>query len=154
VVEQTEAAPAEWPSYSDLAKVVQMSVSGFGRYVATRLNGVDVREIGREKRVSPGGAIGLLEGRGLPRSVAEREVFRIVKARRSDLPVLHSTEPSSTDADLLAELRQRYEEMLARMRQPEFDRRMREAFTSPSTENMSRAAVALARKRRTAGRNA
>src|SRR6266851_6068980 len=127
--ELTETAPAAWPSYSDLAQIVRMSVSGFGRYVRSWRDRVDVREIGREKRVPPDAAVALLVGRGLPGRAAEREVARVVESRSSGMPVLTTQpgDPSSTPSDeqLLQELRQQYDAMVLRMRTPGFDRRMR-----------------------------
>lgn len=130
-----DTAPALWPSYSELARIVSMSASGFGRYVRSR--GVDHLEIGRESRLEPVEAIRLLAGRGLPASVAEREVNRVVEARRARIRVLQvvpklrdSTAPGS-DAELLSGLSQRFDEMVARMQIPEARHRAQDAFSVP-----------------------
>jgi len=147
VTEVTNAAPAVWPSYSDLARIVRMSVSGFGRYV--RSQHVEVEAIGREKRVAPPKAVLLLEGRGLTRPVAEREVSRVVESRKAEFPVLEGETPEAiTDHELLKELSLRYEAMLARMQEPKARRRMRAAFASITPQEMGRSAVAAAPKRR------
>ncbi|HEY8812332.1 MAG TPA: hypothetical protein VIO86_07570 [Candidatus Dormibacteraeota bacterium] len=143
----TSPAPAVWPSYSDLARIVRMSVSGFGRYV--RSQHVEVEAIGREKRVAPPKAVLLLEGRGLTRPVAEREVSRVVESRKAEFPVLEGETPEAiTDHELLKELSLRYEAMLARMQEPKARRRMRAAFASITPQEMGRSAVAAAPKRR------
>ena len=157
MAELGDTAAAVWPSYSDLAGIVHMSVSGFGRYVRSRRGRVDIREIGREKRVAPRAAIALLVARGLPDGVAQGEVIRVVEARKSALPVLKRQSNDDTsmrrDEDLLAELRQRYDGMIARMRTPEFDRRIRELFASTTPEDMSRAVAGLGAKRSAARRH-
>lgn len=153
-----DAAPAAWPSYSDLARIVGMSISGFGRYVRSWRDPVVIREIGREKRVAPVAAVALLEGRGLPAGVAEREVIRLIADRGSAVPVLarqSADDPPAgpSDQELLEELRRRYEGMVGRMRTPAFDPRMRKVFSSTTPEKMSQAAAGLSKRQTAAGRH-
>jgi len=141
MAELSEIAPAAWPTSSELAEIVKMSISGFGRYVRSHAPEA-IRVIGRDKRVAPPEAIALLVERGLPKTVAQREVMRLVQLRMAAMPVLRRewsdpTSPNASDAALLDELHRHYESMIDRMRKPDFDSKMRALFSSGRLEHLA-----------------
>lgn len=133
-----DAPPAVWPNYSELAKLVRMSTSGFGRFVRAWRGDAQVRKIGREQRVSPEVAVALLEARGLDEAVAEAEVRRLVARKRASMADV----VNRLDADerLLEELRERYRSVIEQMQAPGYDQGLRKLFGSMDTERLRAAA--------------
>jgi hypothetical protein len=92
----TRAAPAVWPTCSDLASRLGMSLTTFVRLRAVR--GATRTKIGKEVKLLPTDAVQILISRGLPASAAADEVRQIVSERQSRLPMLRrrNTPPPSS----------------------------------------------------------
>jgi len=85
-----EATPIAWPSLSDLAHLLGISLSTLSRFPSVRRR--PTRRVGREVKVRPADAVAILVERGLSPDRAEASVRAVVDQRRDHIPALRDAE--------------------------------------------------------------
>jgi hypothetical protein len=85
-----DATPIAWPSLSDLAHLLGISLSTLSRFPSVRRR--PTRRVGREVKVRPSDAVAILVERGLSPDRAEASVRTVVDQRRDHIPALRDAE--------------------------------------------------------------
>ena len=85
-----------WPSLTDLAGLLGISLSNLSRFSGVRTH--QTRRVGKEVKIAPLDAVAILVERGLTEEIAMTSVLHVIEKRRERVPALCASDLAANPA--------------------------------------------------------